>query len=148
LLEKPLRPLSGQLGPQEAALVDSAGLALLVVLDTLAPGDRLAFVLHDVFSVPFEEIAAMVDRTPDATASSLAAVNIAKRALMFARPGTTLQPVLVTGLPGVVVLVDGQPRSIMSFTVVASRITAIDGLSDPERIRRLDLAAIHPSSGT
>jgi RNA polymerase sigma-70 factor, ECF subfamily len=51
---------------QETLLADSVGLALLVVLDTLGPAERLAFVLHDMFSVPFEDIAAMLDRSPDA----------------------------------------------------------------------------------
>jgi RNA polymerase sigma-70 factor, ECF subfamily len=50
----------------EALLADSVGLALLVVLETLAPAERLAFVLHDVFAVPFDEIAAIVDRSPAA----------------------------------------------------------------------------------
>jgi RNA polymerase sigma factor (sigma-70 family) len=50
----------------EAVLADSLGLALLVVLDTLTPPERLAFVLHDMFGVPFEEIAAVVDRSPAA----------------------------------------------------------------------------------
>ena len=50
----------------EALLADSVGLALLVVLDTLAPAERLAFVLHDMFELPFEEIAPMVGRTPAA----------------------------------------------------------------------------------
>jgi RNA polymerase sigma factor (sigma-70 family) len=50
----------------EALLADSVGLALLVVLDTLAPAERLAFVLHDMFGVPFDEIAALVDRSPTA----------------------------------------------------------------------------------
>jgi RNA polymerase sigma factor (sigma-70 family) len=50
----------------EALLADSVGLALLVVLETLTPAERLAFVLHDMFAVPFEEIAAIVDRSPDA----------------------------------------------------------------------------------
>jgi RNA polymerase sigma factor (sigma-70 family) len=49
-----------------AALADSVGLALLVVLDTLAPAERIAFVLHDVFAVPFEHIAPIVDRSPAA----------------------------------------------------------------------------------
>jgi RNA polymerase sigma factor (sigma-70 family) len=48
----------------EALQADSVGLALLVVLDTLAPGERLAFVLHDLFGVPFDEIARIVDRSP------------------------------------------------------------------------------------
>ena len=52
---------------QEALLADSVGLALLVVLQTLSPAERLAFVLHDMFAVPFDEIAPMVDRTPTAT---------------------------------------------------------------------------------
>jgi RNA polymerase sigma factor (sigma-70 family) len=50
----------------EALLADSVGLALLVVLETLSPAERLAFVLHDMFSVPFEDIAAVVGRTPEA----------------------------------------------------------------------------------
>ncbi|HVA05853.1 MAG TPA: sigma-70 family RNA polymerase sigma factor [Acidimicrobiales bacterium] len=52
---------------KEALLADSVGLALQIVLDTLAPAERLAFVLHDMFELPFEEIAPMVDRTPEAT---------------------------------------------------------------------------------
>ncbi len=52
---------------QEALLADSVGLALMIVLDTLTPAERLAFVLHDVFAIPFEEIAPIVDRTPTAT---------------------------------------------------------------------------------
>ena len=52
---------------QEAILAESVGLALLVVLDTLAPAERLAFVLHDMFAVPFEEIAPIVGRSEDAT---------------------------------------------------------------------------------
>src|SRR5436190_1866661 len=51
----------------EALLADSVGLALLVVLDTLGPAERLAFVLHDMFGVPFDEIAGLVDRSPAAT---------------------------------------------------------------------------------
>ncbi|MGH2782790.1 MAG: sigma-70 family RNA polymerase sigma factor, partial [Thermoleophilaceae bacterium] len=50
----------------EALLADSVGLALLVVLETLTPAERLAFVLHDMFAVPFDEIAPIVDRSPDA----------------------------------------------------------------------------------
>ena len=52
---------------REALLADSVGLALLVILDTLAPAERLAFVLHDLFAVPFEEIAGIVGRSPSAT---------------------------------------------------------------------------------
>lgn len=52
---------------QEALIADSVGLALLVVLETLTPAERLAFVLHDMFAVPFEEIADILDRSPAAT---------------------------------------------------------------------------------
>ena len=56
------------LDPERAALLgDAIGLVLLVVLETLAPAERLAFVLHDVFAIPFDEIAAIIGRTPDAT---------------------------------------------------------------------------------
>src|SRR3954467_8363259 len=51
---------------RDAEMADSVGAALLVVLETLAPAERLAFVLHDMFAVPFEEIAPIVDRTPAA----------------------------------------------------------------------------------
>jgi RNA polymerase sigma-70 factor (ECF subfamily) len=51
---------------QEALLADSVGIALLVVLETLSPAERVAFVLHDVFHIPFDEIGPIVDRTPDA----------------------------------------------------------------------------------
>ena len=58
---------SGSDPEHEALLADSVGLALLVVLETLTPAERLAFVLHDMFAVPFEEIAPIVDRSPEAT---------------------------------------------------------------------------------
>src|ERR1041384_6620436 len=60
------RPREGS-PEQEVLLADSVGLALLVVLDRLEPAERLAFVLHDLFDVPFEEIAPIVHRTPAAT---------------------------------------------------------------------------------
>ena len=50
----------------EAMLADSVGLALLVVLETLTPPERLTFVLHDMFGVPFDEIASLIDRSPQA----------------------------------------------------------------------------------
>jgi len=60
-------PAGGPDPEQEALLADSVGLALLVVLDSLGPAERLAFVLHDMFAVPFEDIAAMIERSPAAT---------------------------------------------------------------------------------
>ncbi len=74
--EEPLGPhlpepiISSEAGvdpEHEALLSDAVGLALLVVLDTLGPAERLAFVLHDLFAVPFDEIAPIVGRSPDAT---------------------------------------------------------------------------------
>ena len=66
-LPDPVVAREGGLDPeQEAMLADSIGLALLVVLETLTPAERLAFVLHDMFSVPFGEIGAIIDRSPDA----------------------------------------------------------------------------------
>lgn len=190
----------------EALLADSVGLALLVVLDTLTPAERLAFVLHDVFAVPFDEIAAMVDRTPSATrklasrarsrvqtaavtdpdrarqravvdaffaaaregdldrlvavlhpavvlrsdggnarphtsAVVRGATNVAGRATLFADPVAILIPVLVNGGAGVVVTAKNEPVSVMGFTIVGDRITAIEALTDPDRIRQLDLGA-------
>jgi RNA polymerase sigma-70 factor (ECF subfamily) len=60
-------PADGTDPEHEALLADSVGLALLVVLETLTPAERLAFVLHDMFAVPFEEIASIVERSPEAT---------------------------------------------------------------------------------
>ena len=59
-------PADGTNPEHEALLADSVGLALLVVLETLTPPERLAFVLHDMFAVPFDEIATILDRSPDA----------------------------------------------------------------------------------
>jgi RNA polymerase sigma-70 factor (ECF subfamily) len=61
-----ISPEHGSDPEHEAVLADSVGLALLVVLETLTPAERLAFVLHDMFAVPFDEIAPMIDRSPAA----------------------------------------------------------------------------------
>jgi RNA polymerase sigma-70 factor, ECF subfamily len=78
-------PGAGESGDpeREALLADSVGLALLVVLDTLTPAERLAFVLHDLFAVPYEEVAPIVGRTP-AAARQLA--SRARRRVQGARP--------------------------------------------------------------
>jgi RNA polymerase sigma-70 factor (ECF subfamily) len=66
-LPDPIVEAEGEFDPEHRAmLADAVGLALFVVLDTLTPAERLAFVLHDVFTVPFDQIAAIVDRTPEA----------------------------------------------------------------------------------
>ncbi|HET7075740.1 MAG TPA: sigma-70 family RNA polymerase sigma factor [Mycobacterium sp.] len=67
-LPDPIVDVEGEFDPEHRAmLADAVGLALFVVLDTLPPAERLAFVLHDVFAVPFDQIAPIVDRTPEAT---------------------------------------------------------------------------------
>ena len=64
---EPTASVVASTGPEdEAVIADSVGAALLVVLDLLSPGERVAFVLHDVFAVPFDEIATIVGRSPDA----------------------------------------------------------------------------------
>ena len=66
-LPEPIVSVDDQVDPeQEALIADSVGLALLVVLETLTPPERLAFVLHDMFAVPFDDIASILDRSPDA----------------------------------------------------------------------------------
>jgi RNA polymerase sigma factor (sigma-70 family) len=83
-LPDPLIDPPGDFDPEhQALLADSVGLALLVVLDTVPPAERLAFVLHDVFAVPFDEIASIVDRSPEA-ARKLA--SRARRRIQQARP--------------------------------------------------------------
>src|SRR5690348_14084976 len=113
---------------EEALLADSVGLALLVVLDTLNPAERLAFVLHDLFDVPFEEIAPIVDRTPDATR------QLASRARRRVR-GT-----------GAVSDADLAPqRTVVDAFLAASRagnFEALLTLLDPEVVFRADRAAI------
>jgi RNA polymerase sigma-70 factor (ECF subfamily) len=64
-LPEPLVEDSGDGPEQQAVLADTVGLALLVVLDTLSPAERLSFVLHDVFAVPFDDIGQIMDRTPE-----------------------------------------------------------------------------------
>jgi RNA polymerase sigma-70 factor, ECF subfamily len=83
-LPDPLVDPPGDFDPEhQALLADSVGLALFVVLDTVPPAERLAFVLHDVFAVPFDEIASIVDRSPEA-ARKLA--SRARRRIQQARP--------------------------------------------------------------
>src|SRR5499427_4880171 len=65
-LPEPMVDDAAAVGPEhEAVLADSVGMALLVVLETLSPAERLSFVLHDVFAVPFDDIAQIMDKTPE-----------------------------------------------------------------------------------
>jgi len=122
----PVLSADGELQPEEEALLaDSVGLALQVVLDTLVPAERLAFVLHDMFGLPFEEIAPMV--------SSGQALTGLSRGLRVAQ----LHPALVNGAAGMVVTVRGRPLNVMGFTIAGGRIAEIDAVGDPERVRAI-----------
>ncbi|MGP3932297.1 sigma-70 family RNA polymerase sigma factor [Nonomuraea sp. KM88] len=113
-----IRP-SGQAGPEdEALLADSVGIALMVVLDTLTPAERLAFVLHDIFAVPFGEIGAIVDRSP------AAARQLASRARRRVR-----------GAAGASDATRSQQREIVDAFLAASRngdFGALLDLLDPD----------------
>jgi RNA polymerase sigma factor (sigma-70 family) len=204
-LPEPIVSTDDESDPEgEALLADSVGLALLVILETLSPAERLAFVLHDMFGVSFEEIAPIVDRSP-AAARQLAsrgrrrvrgaapqpdsdlrrqreivdAFLAASRAGDFegllavldpdvvfrvdagkmsalARPpvigapavakqviarGTRFAPharaALVNGAAGAVVGREERPFAVVGFTVVGGRITEIDLILDPEKLRHV-----------
>jgi RNA polymerase sigma-70 factor (ECF subfamily) len=112
----------------EALLADSIGPALLVVLDTLAPNERLAFVLHDMFAVPFEEIAAIVGRSP------AAARQLASRARRRVR-GAAAPPTDVA-----------QHRELVGAFLAASRDGDFDRLLavlSPDVVLRADAKSVH-----
>ena len=113
---------------QEALLADSVGLALLVVLETLAPAERLAFVLHDLFAVPFEEIAPIVGRSPTA------ARQLASRARRRVQGAATVEDVNLT-----------RQRAVVDAFLAASRngdFDALLALLDPNVVFRADRAAV------
>ncbi len=187
-----------------AQLSDAVETALLLVLDRLSPAERVAFVLHDTFDVPFEQIGELLERSPDsarqlasrgrrrvrqetpdrpvrdaggrrvvdaffaaaregdfdrlvsvlapdvllrtdgsasATLIVRGAADVAGRALMFANPGAVLRPVLVDGLPGVLVVLRGRPFSLIAFHIENERAAAIDAYVGP-RLARLELPAV------
>jgi RNA polymerase sigma-70 factor (ECF subfamily) len=188
----------------EAILADSVGLALLVVLDRLTPAERLAFVLHDMFDMPFEEIATIVGRSEAATrqlasrarrrvrggappASSdlvqqrrvvdafldalrsgdfegliavldpdlvvrtdlaapgeptvtRGAAAYARGAIVFAKAARLLRPALVDGAVGVVLAPRGRLFRALRLTIANGRITEIEVIGDPERLRTLELS--------
>jgi RNA polymerase sigma factor (sigma-70 family) len=115
--------------PEQAALVaDAVGPALLVVLETLAPAERLAFVLHDLFAVPFDEIAAILGRSP------AAARQLASRARRR-----------VQGAPAAPGADRGRQRAVVEAFLAASRdgdFAALVALLDPEVVLRADPAAV------
>jgi RNA polymerase sigma-70 factor (ECF subfamily) len=115
----------------EALLADSVGLALLVVLDRLEPAERLAFVLHDMFGVPFEEIAPIVGRSAEA------ARQLASRARRRVRGGGAPDPDLV------------RQREVVEAFISALRAGDFEGLLavlDPDLVVRADMAAGAPAT--
>jgi RNA polymerase sigma-70 factor (ECF subfamily) len=130
----PLISADGALQPEEEVLLaDSVGLALLVVLDTLAPAERLAFVLHDMFELPFEEIAPMVGRTP------AAARQLASRARR--RVSGAKVPAADTDLP--------RQRAVVEAFFAAARggdFDALVAVLDPDVVLRLDTGARRPAA--
>ena len=198
----PQEPAAGsRIDPEEQALLaDSVGLALYVVMDALTPAERVSFILHDVFEVPFDAIAAILGRStaatkmlasrargrirlgtpataadaaarevvdaffaaagrgdlagllavlapevelrtqgPDGTIVVRGAGEVAARATMAAGPraGTVLHPVLVDGVPGVLITVGGRPVTVMAFTVADGAIAAIRVLTAPDRLAQV-----------
>jgi RNA polymerase sigma factor (sigma-70 family) len=122
----------GEQPEEEALLADSIGLALLVVLDTLAPAERLAFVLHDLFGLPFEEIAPMVERTPTA------ARQLASRARRRVRGAAPDAPEANLTLQ----------RALVNAFFAAARdadFEALVGLLDPDVVLRIDAGAGAPA---
>ncbi len=201
--EQPLELSLGVLAREEvgddpeadAVLADSVGLALYVVMDALTPAERVSFVLHDIFEVPFGAIAAILGRSTPATkmlasrargrirlgtpataddaaarevvdaflaaagrgdVAGLLAVlapdvelrrssprgtvivrgadEVAGQARMGATSGALGHPVLVDGVPGILITMGGRPMTVMAFTVTGEAITAIRMVTDPDRL--------------
>jgi RNA polymerase sigma factor (sigma-70 family) len=204
-LPEPIVSLDEESDPEQEALVaDSVGLALLVVLETLTPAERLAFVLHDMFAMPFDEIAPIVGRTPEAArqlasrgrrrvqgvapdpgadlsrqrevvdaflaaarggdfdallevldpdvvfridgggapprarpavvGAEAVARDVLQRAPRFAR---FARPAVVNGTAGLVFAPGPKAVGVVGFAISGGRITAIDLVADPEKLRGL-----------
>jgi RNA polymerase sigma factor (sigma-70 family) len=198
----------------EALLADSVGVALLVVLDTLTPAERLAFVLHDLFALPFDEIGSIVGRSPaaakqlasrarrrvrgspapsdagrarqrdvveaflraaragdleallavldpDAVVRIDAAARIdappaeagmarevrgasawAKQFIALSRGLRFVQPALINGSVGLIVAPGGKLSRALRFTFTSARVTRVEVIGDPARLRELEIAVL------
>jgi RNA polymerase sigma factor (sigma-70 family) len=128
-LPDPLIDRADGIDPEhEALLADSVGLALLVVLETLSPPERLAFVLHDIFAVPFDEIAPIVDRSPEA------ARQLASRARRRVRAERTVPDADL-----------GTQREVIDAFLAAAREGDFDRLVavlDPDVVLRQDFGPV------
>jgi RNA polymerase sigma factor (sigma-70 family) len=192
---------------QELMLGESVGLALLVVLETLTPAERVAFVLHDMFDLSFDEIAPIVGRTPtaarqlasrarrrvrgartktesdrtrqreivdaflaasrggdfeallalldpdvvlraDAAAVAFGATAEVRGARAtaetFSGRARAAQPALLDGVPGLVWIQGGNPRVAFSFKIEGGKITGIDLIAEPERLRGMEVVVQKP----
>jgi RNA polymerase sigma factor (sigma-70 family) len=125
----PIESRESEIDPeQEALLADAVGLALLVVLDTLNPAERLAFVLHDLFAVPFDEIASIVGR------SEVATRQLASRARRRVRGAADVSAASLAS-----------SRAVVDAFLAASRAGDFNGLLavlDPDAICRADATAM------
>jgi RNA polymerase sigma factor (sigma-70 family) len=130
----PVISTEGTLQPdEEALLADSVGLALLVVLDTLSPAERLAFVLHDMFELPFEEIAPMVGRTPAAARQLASRARRRVKGAELPAPDPDL----------------ARQRDVVDAFFLAARggdFDALVALLDPEVVLRSDFGARRPAA--
>jgi len=130
---EPIVSREGGVDPEhEALLADAVGLALLVVLETLPPAERLAFVLHDMFAVPFDEIAPIVDRSP-AAARQLA--SRARRRVQGAGPAPDTD-------------LAGQRRVVDAFFAAArdGDFEALVAVLDPDVVLRSDGGVLRPGA--
>jgi RNA polymerase sigma factor (sigma-70 family) len=129
----PIISLDDRLDPEEEVLLaDSLGLALLVVLDALEPAERLAFVLHDMFAVPFDKIALIVERSPAATR------QLASRARRRVQGATPFPDADLAG-----------QREVVDAFLAASRegdFEALIAILDPEVVLRADRGALPPGA--
>src|SRR6266581_4334020 len=130
---------------EELLLADSVGLALLVVLDTLEPAERLAFVLHDMFDLSFDEIAPIVGRSTAAalrggpSAEVRGAQAVAK---LFSGRAQAARAALVNGAVGVVVAPRGRLFLVLGLKISGGKISEVEVIADQARLRRLDLAVL------
>jgi RNA polymerase sigma factor (sigma-70 family) len=135
-LPDPLVSPEGELQPEEEALLaDSVGLALQVVLDSLAPAERLAFVLHDMFALPFEEIAPMIGRNP------AAARQLASRARRRVKGAAIPEPD-----PDL-----ARQREVVDAFFAAARggdFDALVAVLDPNVVLRADFGPRRPAAST
>ncbi|SRR5579871_1005760 len=192
----------------EALLADSVSVALLIVLDRLTPPERIAFVLHDMFDVSFEEIAGIIGRSepaarqlasrarrrvqgapaisatahpqqrrvveaflaalrrgdfdgllavldpdvvahvdgfgarPGAPREIRGAQTWARGALAFSQAARFVQPALVDGLPGLILVRGGRLLRALRFAIAGEKIVEVDVIADPARLRDLDVAVL------